>query len=48
LPIARYDAKTLGGVLGNRLDLIETFRHEHKTPWGAVQSFQFNLFRRTT
>jgi hypothetical protein len=26
--------------------LVDMRRHEHKTPWGAIQQFQFGVFKR--
>lgn len=46
LPIMRHDATTLAAILGNDFVLIDTRRHDHATPWGAVQRFQFSTFRR--
>jgi SAM-dependent methyltransferase len=46
LPVARYDAQSLGRAVGDAFELVETLRHEHKTPRGAEQRFQFSLFRR--
>lgn len=46
LPIMRHDATTLAAILGNDFVLIDTRRHDHVTPWGAVQRFQFSTFRR--
>ena len=46
LPIVRYDAESLGGVLGGSLTLVETRRDDHQTPTGSVQRFQFSTFRR--
>lgn len=46
LPILRYDAGTLGAVLGGDFELTDSRRHDHITPWGAVQRFQFSTFRR--
>ena len=48
LPVARYDAQSLRRVVGDAFDLIETLRHEHRTPWGSEQHFQFSLFRRVS
>jgi SAM-dependent methyltransferase len=47
LPIVRYDAATLSAILGTDFKLIDARRHDHATPWGAVQRFQFSTFRRT-
>ena len=46
LPIVRHDADTLSRILGSDFTLIDTRRHDHATPWGAVQRFQFSTFRR--
>ena len=46
LPIVRHDATALAAKLGDEFGLIDARRHEHTTPWGAVQRFQFATFRR--
>jgi SAM-dependent methyltransferase len=46
LPVVRYDADTLARILGIDFVLIDTRRHDHATPWGTVQRFQFSTFRR--
>ena len=46
LPIMRYDAGILGTILGTDFELVDSRRHDHTTPWGAVQRFQFSTFRR--
>lgn len=46
LPVARYDGRSLAAALGADFALLETRRHDHVTPAGAVQRFQFNVFRR--
>jgi SAM-dependent methyltransferase len=46
LPVARHDAGSLAAALGPGFDLVETRRHEHVTPSGGVQRFQFSAFRR--
>ncbi len=46
LMVSRYDANTLAATLGAGFELIDTRRHDHTTPWGAVQKFQFSTFRR--
>ena len=46
LPIVRHDAASLSAVLGPDFELIDTRRHDHVTPWGALQRFQFSTFRR--
>jgi ubiquinone/menaquinone biosynthesis C-methylase UbiE len=46
LPVMRYDAGILGTVLGTDFELMNSRRHDHITPWGAVQRFQFSTFRR--
>jgi 2-polyprenyl-3-methyl-5-hydroxy-6-metoxy-1,4-benzoquinol methylase len=46
LPVMRYDANTLGAIFGAEFNLLDSRRHDHATPWGAVQRFQFSTFRR--
>jgi 2-polyprenyl-3-methyl-5-hydroxy-6-metoxy-1,4-benzoquinol methylase len=46
LPIVRHDHTTIGEVLGSSFRLSESRRHEHSTPWDAIQKFQFSRFRR--
>jgi SAM-dependent methyltransferase len=46
LPVVRYDAASLGEVLGGAFSLVETRRHDHHTPMGSTQRFQFSVFRR--
>jgi len=46
LPVIRYDAASLGEVFGSAFDLVETRRHDHHTPMGSTQRFQFSTFRR--
>lgn len=46
LPVARYDGRSLAAALGADFALLETRRHDHVTPAGAVQRFQFSVFRR--
>ena len=47
LTVARHDAETLGQVFGAEFVLIDARRHEHATPRGATQRFQFSTFRRS-
>lgn len=46
LPVARYSAETLAAELGAEFTLVEAARHEHATPWGAVQPFVYARFQR--
>lgn len=46
LPVRRHDAASLGAVLGQGFELVDSLRHDHVTPWGATQRFQFSTFRR--
>jgi 2-polyprenyl-3-methyl-5-hydroxy-6-metoxy-1,4-benzoquinol methylase len=46
LPVVRYDAARLSATLGNAFAFVETRRHDHRTPLGGVQRFQFSVFRR--
>ena len=45
LMVSRYDADALAATLGDGFELVDTRRHDHTTPWGAVQKFQFSTFR---
>ncbi|MBU1303990.1 MAG: class I SAM-dependent methyltransferase [Alphaproteobacteria bacterium] len=44
LPVARYGAESLQAVLGDDFRLLFSRRHEHSTPWGSSQRFQFSTF----
>jgi SAM-dependent methyltransferase len=46
LPVMQHDAASIGAVLGERFTLIESRSHEHMTPAGRIQPFQFSLFGR--
>jgi 2-polyprenyl-3-methyl-5-hydroxy-6-metoxy-1,4-benzoquinol methylase len=46
LPVIRHDAVSLAATLGREFELIDTRPHEHLTPWGSRQQFQFSTFRR--
>lgn len=46
LPVVRYDAASLGVTLGEDFTLVETRPHDHLTPTGSLQRFQFSVFRR--
>jgi 2-polyprenyl-3-methyl-5-hydroxy-6-metoxy-1,4-benzoquinol methylase len=46
LPVARHSAESLSALLGEDYVLVDRRRHEHATPWRAVQKFQFSTFRR--
>lgn len=47
LPVVRHDAASIAAVLGEGFDLLSEQKHEHVTPGGSVQNFQFSTFRRT-
>jgi len=46
LPVVRYDASQLAAMLTESFALVDIRRHDHQTPWGAVQHFQFSVFKR--
>lgn len=46
LPVQRYDPASLAAEMGDTLQLIDGWREEHVTPWGAKQSFNWCAFRR--
>ena len=47
LPVQRHSAETLAALLGGGFTLVDHRRHDHATPWGSVQKFQYSTFRRT-
>jgi SAM-dependent methyltransferase len=46
LPVMRHDAASLSAELGPGFKLLDERRHDHRTPAGATQKFQFSTFRR--
>jgi SAM-dependent methyltransferase len=46
LAVVRRDAASLGAMLGASFKLLESRRHDHQTPAGAIQRFQFSRFVR--
>jgi len=46
LPVVRHDESSISEILGRSFKLAEHRRHEHRTPGGAIQKFQFSRFRR--
>ena len=48
LPVARHDAASIGAVLGSAFTLIESRRHDHRTPTGAIQRFQFSRYKKNS
>ncbi|MGE0283714.1 MAG: trans-aconitate 2-methyltransferase, partial [Rhizobiaceae bacterium] len=46
LVVARHDAQSLAALLGDRFQLIASVRHQHTTPWGSTQQFQFSTFEK--
>ena len=47
LPVVRYSPESLGQTLGDRYEPVAQRFHQHDTPWGSQQSFQYSLFRKT-
>ncbi len=47
LPVVRHDAASLAAMLGASFRLMESRNHDHHTPMGTIQRFQFSRFRRT-
>jgi hypothetical protein len=45
LPVMRHDARSLAAMLGPAFELVAEHPHDHVTPSGAVQKFQFSTFR---
>jgi SAM-dependent methyltransferase len=48
LPVVRHDSASLSETLGRSFELMEGRRHDHQTPTGSIQRFQFSRFRRMT
>lgn len=46
LPVTRHSAESLATLLGADFALVDARKHQHATPWDAVQRFQFSTFRR--
>jgi SAM-dependent methyltransferase len=46
LPVVRYDPAQLSATLTPKFAFLDMRRDDHKTPWGAIQHFQFSVFRR--
>jgi ubiquinone/menaquinone biosynthesis C-methylase UbiE len=46
LPVVRYDPSQLAAMLTESFALVDMRRHDHQTPWGAIQHFQFSVFER--
>jgi SAM-dependent methyltransferase len=46
LPVVRYSPSSLAAELGDGFRLIESRRHQHATPGGTIQSFQYSRFQR--
>lgn len=47
LAVIRHDAASLGRILGPDFALADTIDHDHHTPGGMVQKFQFSSFRKS-
>lgn len=45
LDVVRYDAASLQEQFGQRLQLLESFTQQHRTPFGTTQQFLCCLFR---
>lgn len=46
LPVMRYDAHRIAGLLGSRWAPVTSVREEHVTPSGVIQPFTWAAFRR--
>jgi hypothetical protein len=46
LPVVRHDSVSLSAILGPSFRLVKTTRHDHRTPGGSLQRFQFSSFVR--
>jgi SAM-dependent methyltransferase len=48
LPVQRYSPETLAATLGPRFKLVNGVLHEHQTPFGSTQAFQFSVLARVS
>ena len=46
LPTVRYDPEAVATALGREFELVDSRRHDHVTPGGNTQRFQFSRFLR--
>jgi SAM-dependent methyltransferase len=46
LDVARYSPETLAAALGEGFEIAASRRHDHATPWGAIQPFTWLAVRR--
>jgi hypothetical protein len=46
LPVQRHDVVSITAVLGADYAIVQSRQHDHVTPAGRVQRFQFSLLRR--
>jgi SAM-dependent methyltransferase len=47
LPTVRYDPEAVATALGREFELVDSRRHDHVTPGGNTQRFQFSRFLRS-
>jgi hypothetical protein len=43
----RYDPEAVATALGREFELVDSRRHDHVTPGGNTQRFQFSRFLRS-
>jgi threonine dehydrogenase-like Zn-dependent dehydrogenase len=46
LPTAQHDADSFRKLFSPEFELVESFPHDHVTPWDSVQSFTYAVLRR--
>ena len=46
LPVARHSVRALQDLFGQSFELVDSFEHNHTTPWGTPQTFTHALLRR--
>jgi 2-polyprenyl-3-methyl-5-hydroxy-6-metoxy-1,4-benzoquinol methylase len=46
LEVRRYDGNALAAEVGPQFRLLKSVPELHRTPWNALQSFQYSLFER--
>jgi len=46
LPVIQHDSASLLGLLGDEFIMLQTCSHNHTTPTGMIQQFEFTAFRK--
>jgi threonine dehydrogenase-like Zn-dependent dehydrogenase len=46
LPTAQHDAESFRSLFAPAFELVESFTHDHVTPWDSIQRFTYAVLRR--